>query len=287
MSKPKIKKEKEFLKKQICFEDKIHCSGLVPIFERIILKIYNQALSSKVKENNIKEAFNLLAEEYKRNLPYKYDDLNIIINDPVVQKMYRDFFETTNWDNRILNKTYPIVYVLPINIESLAINIIVLFGVNIDSRRQLLGFWLDERSESHFWYEVFNNIKQKGVDDLFIVKRPKSEALTLALNQVYPISRQQKRVQELFNMTIKVVPYKYSHMYCRVLYSLFEKYDPEIEDSFYLSLLFNYLKKYKKVKNQWRECFQDVRIFFNLHTSVRRTLFKTMLYNTLIENLQK
>lgn len=58
------------------------------------------------------------------------------------------------------------------------------FGVTRDGLREVLGLWITENESAKFWLSVMNELKNRGLQDIFIavVDRPKGfpDAITAA-----------------------------------------------------------------------------------------------------------
>jgi len=46
--------------------------------------------------------------------------------------------------------------------------IYVLIGLGLDGKKELLGVWINKRESSSFWLGVLNELKGRGVKDVFI-----------------------------------------------------------------------------------------------------------------------
>lgn len=82
--------------------------------------------------------------------------------------------EVKTWQNRPLNNLYPIVYldciVVKVHQDKRVINksIYIALGVDIDGHKEVLGLWISENEGAKFWLSVLTELKNRGLDDIFI-----------------------------------------------------------------------------------------------------------------------
>ena len=82
--------------------------------------------------------------------------------------------EVTCWQNRALDEVYPIVYfdalVVKVRHEKQVVkkHLYLALAINVEGDKELLGMWLAESEGAKFWLSVMNELKNRGVKDMFI-----------------------------------------------------------------------------------------------------------------------
>jgi transposase-like protein len=83
--------------------------------------------------------------------------------------------EVTAWRSRPLEPVWPIVYfdgiVVHVRGTSGRVSqhtIYVALGVNLAGKKELLGLWLAESEGAKFWLQVLTDLKNRGLNDIFI-----------------------------------------------------------------------------------------------------------------------
>jgi putative transposase len=82
--------------------------------------------------------------------------------------------EAREWQNRPLDAVYPILYLdaLHVKVKSngRVVNkaIYLAFDVNLFGRKEVLGLWAAETEGAKFWLQVITEIKNRGVQDIYI-----------------------------------------------------------------------------------------------------------------------
>ena len=123
-------------------------------FDEKVISLYARGLT-------VREIQGHLAEIYGTEIS---PDLISKITDAVIE-------DAKAWQNRPLERLYPIVY-----LDALVIKIreghavrnfacYVAIGVNLDGQRDVLGIWFQRTEGAKFWMQVLTELKQRGVAD--------------------------------------------------------------------------------------------------------------------------
>jgi putative transposase len=82
--------------------------------------------------------------------------------------------EVRAWQNRPLEPIYPIVYMDALyvrmrdngHVQNRAVYVAI--GVNLEGYKDVLGLWTSANEGAKFWLQVLTEIKNRGVQDVFI-----------------------------------------------------------------------------------------------------------------------
>jgi hypothetical protein len=82
--------------------------------------------------------------------------------------------EVRAWQNRPLDPIYPIVYMDALyvrmrdsgHVQNRAVYVAI--GVNLEGYKEVLGLWTSPNEGAKFWLQVLTQIKNRGVQDVFI-----------------------------------------------------------------------------------------------------------------------
>ncbi len=90
--------------------------------------------------------------------------------------------EVQAWQSRPLSAVYPILYFDALFVKSRQDGpvktkaVYLALSINLEGEKELLGLWMSEREGAKFWFLVFNDLKNRGVEDgIFGVKYSGSE----------------------------------------------------------------------------------------------------------------
>ena len=82
--------------------------------------------------------------------------------------------EVTAWQNRPLEAVYPFIFMDAIHYKVredhryVTKAAYVVLGITMDGRKDILGVWIGEHESSKFWLNVLNDLKSRGVMDVYL-----------------------------------------------------------------------------------------------------------------------
>jgi len=100
--------------------------------------------------------------------------------------------EVTRWQNRPLDSVYPILYLDCIHVKSRDNNIVInkavylAIAVNLDGKKELLGIWVGKNEGSKFWMQVVTELKNRGVEQIYVACVDGLKGFPEAIGSVFP-----------------------------------------------------------------------------------------------------
>lgn len=100
--------------------------------------------------------------------------------------------EVTAWQNRPLEAVYPFVFMDAIhykvkdNHHYVTKAAYVVLGVTMEGQKDILGMWIGEHESSKFWVGVLNDLKSRGVKDVYLFCTDGLCGMMQAIAAVYP-----------------------------------------------------------------------------------------------------
>lgn len=100
--------------------------------------------------------------------------------------------EVEAWQKRELEECYPFIYVdclycsVKEDLRSVKKAIYVVLGVNTEGIKDVLGIWIETTESAKKWCEIFEELKERGVQDIFFVSMDGLTGLAEAVEKVYP-----------------------------------------------------------------------------------------------------
>ena len=140
-----------------------------------VIALYAKGMSVADIQEQIKELYNIEIAT----------SLVSTITDSVLE-------EVQAWQNRPLDRLYPIVYmdclVGKVREHKQIINkaVYLALGVNDRGRKELLGMWLGYHEGAKFWPNVLTELKNRGLEDIFIACVDGLPGFREAIEAVYP-----------------------------------------------------------------------------------------------------
>ena len=122
--------------------------------------------------------------------------------------------EVTAWQNRPLEAVYPFVFMDAIHYKVkedrryVTKAAYVVLGINMDGTKDILGVWIGEHESSKFWLNVLNDLKSRGVLDVYLFCTDGLCGMMQAIQAVYPQSRLQRCIVHQIRSSTRFVSWK-------------------------------------------------------------------------------
>ncbi len=122
--------------------------------------------------------------------------------------------ETVAWQNRPLERMYPVVFFdalrVKIRTDGLVVNkaVYLALGIDANGERDVLGLWIEQTEGSKFWLKVFNELKNRGCQDILIAVVDGLKGLPEAINVVFPKTTVQTCIVHLMRNSLDYAGWK-------------------------------------------------------------------------------
>lgn len=244
---------------------------IVPKYSKSIALIEEQVISLYAKGMTVRDIQDHLIHVY--NYEFSIEAISHITN--VVMEKARE------WQNRPLDNVYPIVFidgiVFKVRWDGEVKNIAVyaMIGVNEDGIKDCLGMWLFETESSKQWLSVFNEVKARGIKDVFIFCVDGLTGIENAIASAFPDAEVQGCIVHQIRNSLKYVSYK---DYKEVVKDLKGIYKAVSEKEALAELdVFEekWLKKYPQIAKSWKANWLRLSTFFKYPAEIRRLIYTT------------
>ena len=81
--------------------------------------------------------------------------------------------------------------------------IYVALGVNLEGHKELLGLWLSENEGAKFWLSCLTDLKNRGLDDIFVACIDGLSGFAEALHAAYPETKVQLCIVHLVRAALR------------------------------------------------------------------------------------
>ena len=122
--------------------------------------------------------------------------------------------EVKLWQSRPLNALYPIVYMDCIHVKvrdagSVKNKAVYLaLGITLEGEKELLGIWIAQTEGAKFWLQVVTELKNRGVQDIFIACVDGLKGFPEAIETVYPRTAVQLCIVHMVRYSLNYVSWK-------------------------------------------------------------------------------
>jgi putative transposase len=201
--------------------------------------------------------------------------------------------EVQAWQARPLDAIWPIVYLdaLVIKVRDQGVvgnkSAYLAMGIDLDGKKQILGLWLEANEGAKFWLKVITELKNRGVEDIFIACCDGLKGFPEAIEAVFPKTVVQTCIVHMIRNSARFVTWTKRKALCADLKRV---YGADTEDAALLELdTFEaaWGKSHPAVVASWRRNWERVRPFFAFPRDVRRILYTTNAIESLNYQLRK
>jgi putative transposase len=197
------------------------------------------------------------------------------------------------WQNRTLDRIYPIVYldalVVKVRHEGRVINkaIHLALGVNLSGQKELLGIWMTQNESSKFWLTVLTELKNRGVEDIFIACCDGLTGFPDAIETVFPKTQVQLCIVHMVRNSLSFVSYKDRKAVAADLKKVYGAMtEPEAEQAL-LKFAQTWDKQYPTISKSWLNHWQRVIPFFAFPHDIRKAIYTTNAIESMNMTLRK
>jgi putative transposase len=121
--------------------------------------------------------------------------------------------EVKAWQARPLDALYPIVYLDCIHVKvrdgTVRVKAVYLaIGINLAGEKEVLGLWIAQTEGAKFWLQVVTELKNRGVQDIFIACVDGLKGFPEAIEAVYPHAAVQLCIVHMVRNSLNYVSWK-------------------------------------------------------------------------------
>ena len=177
---------------------------LVAKYQRRLPGFDERIISMSARGMSVREITGHLQEIYGLEVS---PDLISTITDEVLA-------EIEQWQQRPLEAMYPIVYFdalrLKIGDEGAVRNkaVYLALGIRADGKKEVPGLWSEQTEGAKFWLKVFNELKNRGLQDILISVVDGLRGFPEAIEAVYPQAQIQTCIVHLIRNSLNLASWK-------------------------------------------------------------------------------
>ncbi len=257
---------------------------LVAKYQRRLPRFDNHVISMYARGMSVREIQGHLLELYGLEVS---PDLISTITDEVVA-------EVEQWQQRPLEAMYPIVYFdalrLKIRDEGTVMNkaVYLALGIRADGCKEVLGLWIEQAEGAKFWLKVFNELKNRGLQDILISVVDGLRGFPDAIEAVYPQAQIQTCIVHLIRNSLNLASWRDRQGLASALKPIYRAATAQAAaaalDAFTTG---DWGQKFPTVAPIWRRQWEQVIPFFAYPPAVRKIIYTTNAIESMHMQLRK
>ncbi len=201
--------------------------------------------------------------------------------------------EAKAWQNRPLDAVYPIVY-----LDALAVKgrdnghilnkaVYLAVGINLDGEKDVLGVWIAQTEGAKFWLSVVTELKNRGVQDIFIACVDGLKGFPEAIEVVFPKTVVQLCIVHLVRYSLNYVPWKNRKAVAEDLKRIYQAASAEEAERNLDGFAAKWDGTYPSISQSWRRNWARVIPFFAYPVEIRKVIYTTNAIESINMSLRK
>ncbi len=201
--------------------------------------------------------------------------------------------EITLWQNRPLEEVYPIMYLDAVRVKvrhnSTVANkaVYLAIGITWDGAKEVLGMWIAETEGAKFWLQVVTELKNRGVNDIFIACVDGLKGFPEAIEAVFPKAQVQLCIVHMVRNSLRFVSWKQRKEVAADLKDIYQA--PTVEQA--AANLTAFAKKWDAshptIAKSWRNNWERIIPLFSYPPEIRKAIYTTNAIESLNMSLRK
>jgi putative transposase len=241
-----------------------------------VLSLYSRGMTVRDIQSYVEE---LYGTEISR-------DLIARITDGILE-------DVTEWRNRPLNKTYPIVYIdgfiAKCRLDKAVINrtVYIIYGINLEGQKDVLGLYLGETEGAKYWLQVLTELKNRGLENIFILCADGLKGLPESVMAAFPKTIFQTCIVHQVRNSLNYVPYKEKKAVAADLKKIYNSSTLELAEQALDDFELTWGDKYTAIVNSWRNNWDKIIPFLDFPGEIRKVIYTTNIVESLNNTLRK
>ena len=201
--------------------------------------------------------------------------------------------EVKAWQSRPLDALYPIVYMDCIHVKVReagtvrAKAVYLALGVNMEGVKELLGIWIAQTEGAKFWLQVMTELKNRGVQDIFVACIDGLKGFPEAIETVFPKTDVQLCIVHMVRHSLNYVSWKLRQEVAddlRTIYSATTVADAEQQLAKFTD---KWGEDYPPIVQSWQRNWPRITPFFDYPAEIRKVIYTTNAIESLNMSLRK
>ncbi len=201
--------------------------------------------------------------------------------------------EITLWQNRPLEEVYPIIYLDAVRVKvrhnGSVINkaVYLAIGITWDGNKEVLGMWIAETEGAKFWLQVVNELKNRGVKDIFIACVDGLKGFPEAIEAVFPKAQVQLCIVHMVRHSLRFVSWKQRKQVAEDLKTIYQAPTVDQAEANLTAFAKKWDSSHPTISKSWRNNWERIIPLFSYPPDIRKAIYTTNAIESLNMSLRK
>lgn len=201
--------------------------------------------------------------------------------------------EVRDWQSRPLDEVYPVIIFdalrVKIRDEGVVRNkaVYLALGFTIEGHKEVLGLWIEQTEGAKFWLRVMNELRNRGVNDVFIAVVDGLKGFPEAINAMFPEAAVQTCIVHMIRHSLAYVGWKVRKHVAADLKRIYRAESAEAAALRLDEFEEKWGDKFPPIGKSWRRNWEQIIPFFAYPEAVRKIIYTTNAIESLNMSLRK
>jgi putative transposase len=245
-------------------------------FDDKILSMYSRGMTTREIQSHLEEIYGVQVSPA----------LISTVTEEVVE-------EVKIWQGRPLDSLYPIVYLDALyvkmrengQVQNRAVYLAI--GIKLDGSKEALGMWTSSNEGAKFWLQVLTELRNRGVEDIFIVCVDGLKGFPEAIETVYPRAQVQLCIVHLVRASLNYVSWKQRREVAGDLRQIYRAASAEAAEQELEAFARKWDRTHPTISQIWRRNWMRIIPFFAYSPEIRKVIYTTNAVESLNMTLRK
>jgi putative transposase len=201
--------------------------------------------------------------------------------------------EVQAWQNRPLDRCYPIVYMDALQVKMRDNGhvrnraVYVAIGVSMEGVKEVLGLWTADNEGAKLWLKVLTEMRNRGVEDIFIACVDGLKGFPEAIELMYPNAIVQLCIVHMVRHSLNYVSWKQRREVAGDLRAIYTSPTVEAAELALDRFAGKWDKSHPTISQVWRRNWERITPFFAFPEEIRKVIYTTNAVESLNMSLRK
>ena len=200
--------------------------------------------------------------------------------------------EVKAWQSRPLDAIYPIVYLDCIHVKiregTVRVKAVYLaIGITMAGEKEVLGLWLAQTEGAKFWLQVVTELRNRGVQDIFIACVDGLKGFPDAIEAVFPHTTVQLCIVHMVRHSLNYVSWKRRPEIAADLKRIYQSATAEEAELRLGEFEAKWDDEYLPIGQSWRRNWPRLIPFFDYPPEIRKVIYTTNAIESVNMSLRK
>ena len=227
-----------------------------------ILSLYGKGLSYRDIQDHLREIYGV--------------ELSVGTLNAITDRILPEILE---WQQRPLETVYPVMWLDAMHFKVREHGKVVtkavynVLGVNRDGEKQVLGIYFGDSESSSFWRSVLHELKQRGVEDIFVACIDNLSGFGDAIEDIFPRTDVQLCLVHQMRNSIKYAGNKDVKPLIKDLRCIYTALNEEQAKQYLVQAEEKWGARYKAIFKSWNSNWNRLVNFYRYPPALRRVIY--------------